>query len=80
MAVQWTVPPSPEHFDHRIDLLYQWLQTRNPLWLERGAFGSSSADRPDRPDRYEPRVKKRRAKEYDLMKKPRADYKRQMAK
>ena len=34
----------------------------------------------DRPDRYEPRVKKRRAKEYDLMNKPRADYKRQMAK
>jgi hypothetical protein len=34
----------------------------------------------DRPDRYEPRVKKRRAKQYDLMNKPRADYKRQMAK
>ena len=34
----------------------------------------------NRPDRYEPRVKKRRAKEYDLMNKPRADYKRQMAK
>jgi putative transposase len=34
----------------------------------------------DRPDRYEPRVKKRRAKEYDLMNKPRAEYKRQMAK
>jgi hypothetical protein len=34
----------------------------------------------DRPDRYEPRVKQRRAKEYDLMNKPRADYKRQMAK
>jgi putative transposase len=33
----------------------------------------------ERPDRYEPRVKKRRAKEYDLMNKPRADYKRQMA-
>jgi hypothetical protein len=34
----------------------------------------------NRPDRYEPRVKKRRAKEYDLMNKPRAEYKRQMAK
>ena len=34
----------------------------------------------DRPDRYEPRVRKRRPKEYDLMNKPRADYKRQMAK
>lgn len=34
----------------------------------------------DRPDRYEPRVRKRRPKEYDLMNKPRAEYKRQMAK
>jgi Transposase DDE domain len=34
----------------------------------------------DRPDRYEPRVKKRRAKEYDLMNKTRDEYKRQMAK
>jgi hypothetical protein len=34
----------------------------------------------DRPDRFEPRVKKRRPKEYDLMNKPRAVYKRQMAK
>ena len=34
----------------------------------------------DRPDRYEPRVKKRRPKEYDLMNKPRAEYQRQMAK
>jgi hypothetical protein len=34
----------------------------------------------NRPDRFEPRVKKRRAKEYDLMNKPRADYKQQMAK
>jgi putative transposase len=33
----------------------------------------------DRPDRYEPRVKKRRAKQYDLMNKPRAEYKQQMA-
>jgi hypothetical protein len=34
----------------------------------------------NRPDRYEPRVKKRRPKEYDLMNKPRDEYKRQMAK
>ena len=33
----------------------------------------------NRPDRYEPRVKKRRPKEYDLMTKPRAEYKRQVA-
>lgn len=36
---QWDLPPSPEHFDHSIDLYYQWLATRNPLWLERGVFG-----------------------------------------
>ena len=40
MAVQWGWPPQPEHFDHHIDLFYQWLATRNPQWLERGAFGS----------------------------------------
>jgi len=33
----------------------------------------------DRPDRYEPRVRKRRAKEYDLMTKPRREYKQQIA-
>jgi SAM-dependent methyltransferase len=38
--VQWFLPPQPEHFDHHIDLFYQWLATRNPLWVERGAFGA----------------------------------------
>jgi len=33
----------------------------------------------NRPDRYEPRVRKRRPKEYAYMTKPRAEYKRQMA-
>ena len=33
----------------------------------------------NRQDRYEPRVRKRRPKEYDLMNKPRAEYKRQAA-
>jgi len=40
LAVQWGIPPHPEHFDHNIDLFYQWLSTRNSLWLERGVFGS----------------------------------------
>jgi 2-polyprenyl-3-methyl-5-hydroxy-6-metoxy-1,4-benzoquinol methylase len=40
MAIQWCIPPQPEHFDHAIDLYYQWLSTRNSLWLERGIFGS----------------------------------------
>jgi SAM-dependent methyltransferase len=37
-VVQWSLAPQPEHFDHRIDLYSQWLQSRNPLWLERGIF------------------------------------------
>jgi len=34
----------------------------------------------DRPDRYEPRLKKRRRNYYDWLTKPRAEIKRQMAK
>jgi len=37
--IQWRIPPQPEFFDHHIDLHYQWLETRSPLWLERGIFG-----------------------------------------
>ena len=40
MLVQWTLPPQPEHFDHHIDLHYQWSATRRGWWLERGVFGS----------------------------------------
>ena len=36
--VQWGLPPQPEHFDHHIDLFFQWRATRNPMWLERGVF------------------------------------------
>jgi len=42
MSVQWGLPSQPEHFDHHIDLFYQWLKSRNSLWLERGVFGSLS--------------------------------------
>jgi hypothetical protein len=38
--IQWFIPPTPKHFDHRIDLYYQWLASRNPLWVERGVFNS----------------------------------------
>ena len=38
--VQWALPPQPEHFDHHIDLYYQWPVARNSFWLERGVFGS----------------------------------------
>jgi SAM-dependent methyltransferase len=40
MAIQWSLPPQPEFFDHQIDLFYWWLASRNSLWLERGVFGS----------------------------------------
>ena len=36
---QWMMGPQPEWFDHDIDLYYQWSQTGNSLWLERGVFG-----------------------------------------
>ncbi len=39
-AVQWGLPPQPEHFDHHIDLYYQWGAARRGWWLERGVFGS----------------------------------------
>ncbi len=40
LKVQWGIAPGPEHFDHHIDLFYQWIATRSSLWLERGVFGS----------------------------------------
>lgn len=39
MYSQWNIPPQPEHFDHTIDLYFQWRKTRNSLWVERGVFG-----------------------------------------
>src|SRR5688500_7637661 len=39
-AVQWGLAPTPEHFDHHIDLYHQWLADRNPFWVERGVFGA----------------------------------------
>jgi SAM-dependent methyltransferase len=39
LRVQWGLAPQPEHFDHRIDLYYQWPVLRSSFWLERGVFG-----------------------------------------
>ncbi len=39
MKVQWALAPQPEHFDHHIDLFYQFLAGRNGLFVERGVFG-----------------------------------------
>jgi hypothetical protein len=38
-AAQWKLSPTPEWFDHSIDLFFQWSKTNNSLWLERGVFG-----------------------------------------
>ena len=35
---QWAIPPSPHNVDHHIDLYFDWLRSRNPLWVERGVF------------------------------------------
>jgi len=40
MWVQWFLPPEPESFEHHIDLYYQWLTTRDAMWVERGVFNS----------------------------------------
>ena len=40
MAVQWRLPPQPEHFDHHIDLFWHFLASRSSLWAERGVYGS----------------------------------------
>lgn len=40
MLIQWRLPPLPENFDHRIDLFFCWLQSRNPQWLERGVYSA----------------------------------------
>ena len=39
MFCQWGLDPTPEFFDHHIDLYFQWEKLRNSLWIERGAFG-----------------------------------------
>ena len=40
MKIQWALPPQPEHFDHHIDLYYQWRETGAGWRVERGVFGS----------------------------------------
>jgi SAM-dependent methyltransferase len=40
MLAQWALKPSPEWFDHQIDLYHQFQRGRNSLWVERGTFGS----------------------------------------
>lgn len=39
---QWRIPPAPtpEWFDHSIDLYYQWPRTHTSSWVDRGVFNS----------------------------------------
>lgn len=40
--LQWSFGEPPEHFDHEIDLYWQWGSARSSFWLERGVFSSLS--------------------------------------
>ncbi len=69
-AVRQKVPPTRISF---VDAL-RWLKSalaHDPLHL--------LVVNPDRPDRYEPRVRKRRPKNYQLMNKPRCQLKQELA-
>ena len=39
MRYEWGTLPQPEWFDHYCDQFFQFKETRNPLWVERGTFG-----------------------------------------
>lgn len=39
MYSQWCIQPSPEWFDHQIDVYYLLQKNRNSIWCERGVFG-----------------------------------------
>jgi SAM-dependent methyltransferase len=38
LAAQWSLKPTPEWFDHSIDLFHLWPKANSSLWLERGIF------------------------------------------
>src|ERR1700744_640861 len=37
---QWCLPPNPEHFQHKIDLYWGWMETRSSFWVERGVYST----------------------------------------
>ncbi len=61
---------------HRISFIdaLRWLKSAQP-----GDDLTKLVVLPDRPNRYEPRVKKRRPKQYKLMNKPRKQLKKELA-
>lgn len=36
--IQWGASPTPEWYDHHLDVYYSWSHTRIPYFLERGVF------------------------------------------
>lgn len=45
MLLEWSSCPTPEFFDHRIDLFYQWRKKRSSFWVERGVFNNLALKR-----------------------------------
>jgi hypothetical protein len=72
----WTVSfkGTLQTLNHLLPLLSTGISTAR--WCEALLQAIATHEVGDRPDRVEPRVKKRRPKEYDLMVRPRRDYKR----
>jgi hypothetical protein len=72
----WTVSfkGALQTMNHLLPVLYTGLATDD--WCTAVLTAIATHRVADRPDRFEPRVKKRRGKTYSLMIKPRAEYKR----
>ncbi|OGV54928.1 MAG: hypothetical protein A2X45_02605 [Lentisphaerae bacterium GWF2_50_93] len=34
--ITWGIPPSPDNFDHFIDIYYLWMLKKNPMFLKGG--------------------------------------------
>jgi putative transposase len=75
----WTVSfkGALQTIDNLLPLLGTRISTAD--WCQALLDAIATHDVGDRPDRYEPRVKKRRPKNYKLMREPRASYKKRMA-
>ena len=45
MDFDWTIPPTPEWFDHYLDQYFQLPNSHNTYWFERGVFGGLAVKR-----------------------------------
>jgi hypothetical protein len=75
----WTVSfkGALQTIDHLLPLLVTQLSTTD--WCQALLHAIATHVVGDRPDRYEPRVRKRRPKKYKLMREPRENYRKRMA-